>query len=273
MASPDYSGDINRIIAILKADTAIYTSPVISGKLREIYFGEDSHQKHDRAMPYATVTTSQRPFLTEDKFGIGEGSTDPQITVQYSIKVFTKEGRPQRAEATLYDFVNKIVTALKTNPRLRNPVGLTDPKCIRSFILDIIPLSDKRGHEIQGAEITIQCQVGTGFTIDIAGLSGITLVSKPVERETEITENIYDTGRIRKTVSPITETHVFAAEIEYVESVVSALRTQKRARTTIPFTVTRPSGNTIQNGRIVEISNGAGFDQLETAIIQIEIFH
>ena len=275
MTSPDYKGDIDRIIEILKhAANGLFPAVSIGdGKLRKILFGEDSHKINDDSFPYALVTTPTRPFATQDRFGIGDGSADPQISVQYVIKVFAKEGRPQKAEELLYGFINKIVTILKANPRLKEPVGLTDPKCIRSFILDVVPIPDKRGQEIQGAEIVIQCQIGTGFTIDIAGFSGVSLVSKPVERETEITENIYDTARVRKTVSPIAETHVFFAEIEYMESIVSALRTQKRNRTIISTTLTRPSGATVYSGKIVEISNGAGFDQLETATIQFEVIH
>jgi len=134
LESIDYESDINRIIEILKDDTSIFTTPVTAGKLREIYFGSDSYEKHDHAMPYALVTTTNTPFLTKDSFGIGDGSTDPQITVQYVIKVFTKEGKPQKPEELLYGFVNKIVTILKANPGLKKPVGSTDPKCIRSFV-------------------------------------------------------------------------------------------------------------------------------------------
>jgi len=134
LVSIDYESDINRIIEILKDDTSIFTTPVTAGKLREIYFGSDSYEKHDHVMPYALVTTTNTSFLTKDSFGIGDESTDPQITVQYVIKVFTKEGRPQKAEELLYGFVNKIVTILKANLRLKEPVGSTDPKWIRSFV-------------------------------------------------------------------------------------------------------------------------------------------
>jgi len=131
LTSPDYKSDIDRIIEILKhAANGLYPSVSAGdGKLRQIYFGSDSYEKHDHAMPYALVTTTNTSFLTKDSFGIGDGSTDPQITVQYVIKVFTKEGRPQKAEELLYGFVNKIVTILKANPRLKEPVGSTDPKC------------------------------------------------------------------------------------------------------------------------------------------------
>lgn len=282
MASPDYKGDIERIIAILKNNTAIFDTANPDGKLNEIYFGEDNHQVHDSNPPYALVTTPQRPFLTKDSFGIGEGSTDPQISVQYVIKVFTHHGGdPKEAEKQLYDFIKEIVTTLKANPRLKDPledpvgppVVPADPKCIRSFIVDVVPLSDKRGQEVQGAEILIQCQIGSQYTLDIAGFTGIPLISKPIEREVETTENIYDTARIRKNVSSITETHSFFAEMEYIEAHVAALRTQKRNRATISATLTRPSGATVYSGKLTEISNGASFDQLETVTIRFEVIH
>lgn len=273
MASPDYAGDINRIIEILKADDIIFDKDNPDGKLREIYFGEDSYEKHDQAMPYALVTTTNSPFLTNDQFGIGDGSSDPQITVQYSVKVFTQNGRPQKSEELLYGFVNKIVTRLKANPRLKEPAGLTDPKCIRSLILQIAPNTEQRGKEIQGAEIIIQCQIGSHFTIDIAGFTGIPLISKPTENETEITENIYNKSRIRKHVAPITETHSFFTEMEFVETIVATLRTTKRNRAIITTTLHRPGGSTAYNGKIVDISNGASFDQLETVVIRFEIIH
>ena len=268
MASIDFAGDINRIIAILSADTTLNDDA-----MRDIKFGESDYLAYDEPAPYILVTATNSPFRTRDSFGVGEGSADPQHTAQYLIKIIVSTNNSENAERDLFGFVKQVTDILKANPRLKEPVGLTDPKCIRSFIFDVPLDANQRGKEKLIAVIGIQCQVGSPFTIDIAGLSGISLISKPVERETENVENIYDTARIRKTVSPISETHFFAAEIEYIESVVSTLRTQKRARTTIPFTITRPSGNTVQNGRIVEISNGAGFDQLETAVIQIEIFH
>jgi hypothetical protein len=80
MTSPNYKSDIDRIIEILK-HTANGLYPSVSagdGKLREIYFGSDSYEKHDHAMPYTLVTTPVRSFSTLDRFGIGDGSTGPQ---------------------------------------------------------------------------------------------------------------------------------------------------------------------------------------------------
>jgi len=119
----------------------------------------------------------------------------------------------------------------------------------------------------------LQCQIGSGFTLDIAGFSGIPLISKPVENEVQTFENLYDKARVRKGTAPINETHSFFAEMEYVEAQVSALRTQKRNRAVISATLTRPSGTTVYSGKLVEISNAATFDQLETVIIRFEVIH
>ena len=122
MVSVDYEDVINRIIVILKNDSRLFPAVSIGdGKLREIYFGEDSAKIHDQSYPYVLVTTPDRPFQTKDIFGIGDGSSDPQHTVQYLIRVFAKEGRPQVAEKFLYGFIKKIVDILKANPRLKEP--------------------------------------------------------------------------------------------------------------------------------------------------------
>ena len=83
MVSIDYEGDINRIITIIKSNTTIWNPSSPTGKLRSVQFGEDSYKVHDNAMPYCLVTTPDKPFFTKDSFGIGDGSTDPQHSVQY----------------------------------------------------------------------------------------------------------------------------------------------------------------------------------------------
>lgn len=267
MASIDIAGDIDRIIEILSADTTL------NDAMREIKFGESNYLKYDEPAPCILVTAPNSPFKTRDSFGIGEGSADPQHTAQYLIKIVVDSNNAENAERELYGYIKQVTDILKANPRLKEPVALNDPKCIRSFIFDVPLEGSKRGQERLIATIGIQCQIGSEFTLDIAGFTGIPLISKPIEREIETTENIYDTGRIRKGVSSINEIHSFFAEIEYIDAQVSALRTQKRNRSVISATLTRPSGSTVYSGKLTEISNGASFDQLETVTIRFEVIH
>ena len=267
MTSIDFEGDINRILSILEANASL------SDVIRGFKFGEADNLKYDDPGPYILVTTPSNPFRTRESFGMGDGSIDLQHSVQYVIKIITDVSDSENSERELYSLVKLVTDTLLANPRLKNPVTNDDPKCFRSFIFDIPIDSSKRGQELQIASIGIQCQVGTEFTIDMLGFEGIALLSKPVEREVQTFENIYDTQRIRKLTSPITETHTFFAEIEYVENVVSALRTQKRARNQISITLNRNDTPTVMNGKIVEVLNGAIFDQLETATFRFEVIH
>ena len=267
MTSIDFAGDIDRIIAILRNDTTL------NDTIREIKFGESDYLKYDEPAPYILVTAPNSPFKTRDSFGIGEGSTDPQHTAQYLIKIIADSNNAENAERELYGYIKQVTDILKANSRLKDPDTDDDPKCIRSFIFDVPLDTSKRGQEILVATIGIQCQVGSEFTLDIAGFTGIPLISKPIEREIESVENIYDTSRVRKGVSPISETHSFFAEIEHIEAQVSALRAQKRNRSVISTTLNRPSGSTAYSGKLIEISNGASFDQLETVTIRFEVIH
>ena len=264
----DFAGDIDRIISILQNKTTL------NDAMREIKFGESNYLKYDEPGPYILVTIPNNPFKTRDSFGIGDGSTDPQHTAQYLIKIITdSEKDVATAERELYGFIKQVTDILRVNPRLKEPVLLNDPKCIRSFLFDLPIESSKRGQERLIATVGIQCQIGSAYTLDIAGFTGIPLISKPIEREIETTENIYNTARVRKSAPPINETHSFFAEMEYVEAQISALRTQKRNRIVISATLNRPSGSTVYSGKLTEISNGGGFDQLETVTIRFEVIH
>ena len=267
MASVDSTANINRIIQILSNDTPL------AAIIRTFQFGEDNHDIHDGNFPYLLVTTPNRPITSRDTFGIGDGNSDPQTTVQYLIKGFVLEKNSEKSETQKYDILKLVIDIIRSNPRLKDPVLLNDPKCIRSTILSVDDSPDSRGKENQGFVIVLQCQIGSEFPLDIAGFTAIPLISKPIERETEITENVYNTARIRKGVSPITEIHSFLAEMEYIEAQVSAFRTQKRNRAVISTTLNRPGSSTTYSGKLVEVSNGASYDQLETVTILFEVIH
>lgn len=109
------------------------------------------------------------------------------------------------------------------------------------------------------------------YTLTLPGLAGMKVLNKPLERETEITEDIFDDTRVRKDVAPISETHSFFAEIEYTTARRDAIRTLKDARSKISVTLARPSGTDIFNGKIVDMSYGATYSLNETIVIQIEV--
>jgi len=265
MTSPDYKGDIERIIVILKDDATIFDSGATAGKLREIYFGEDPYVKHDQPMPYALVTTTNTPLLTKDEFGIGEGSTDPQISVQYVIRVFSDDSRPQKAEELLYGFINKIVTTLKANPRLKEPVGSTDPKCIRSFIR-VEPNRDKLGQEIQGADIFLQCQIGTQSTATLTGGLILDLLSFSAPEGFDFDENLTD-DQLR-CVDTNSDRGTWLLEYENTPANDTAVRAL--LGTTGNFTLTRFGSARVIKVLYVTITPAPKFDEIERSILHLE---
>ena len=177
MTSIDNTANINRIIEILKNDTTLKQT------VREFKFGEDDSQIHDRSPPYLLVTTPNRPIITRDQFGIGEGSSDPSSLVQYAIKIFVLGSDSENAETQLYDIIKQVIDILKANPRLKKPSTNDDPKCIRSVILSVESDTNQRGKENQNATITIQCQIGTAFSVTLPG--GLVLELLSIQNSTE----------------------------------------------------------------------------------------
>lgn len=117
MASIDIAGDIDRIIAILTNNTAL------NDAMRKISFGESNYLKYDEPTPYILVTAPNRPFLTRDQFGVGDGTADPQHTAQYLIKIVSEAKDSENAEQNLYSYIKQVTDILKANPRLKEPVA------------------------------------------------------------------------------------------------------------------------------------------------------
>ena len=268
MAGVDFTGDIERIIEILSENT------VLKDTIRSFKFGESEGLAYDLPAPFILVTVPDRPFQTNDRFGIGEGAVDSQHTVQYLVKITVDTNNSENAERELYTIIKQVTDSLNSNPRLKKPTTSDDPKCIRSFVFDIPIDGTRRGQERLVATVGIQCQKGSGFSISLPGLGDIPLIRKPIENELENVENVVSTGKIRKDTSPVSETHLVLAEFEYDYATLESIRTTKRNRAVISVTIKRPTvTDETFNGKITQISNGAGFDELETIVIGIERFH
>ena len=270
MTSIDYEGDIDRITAILKhAANGLYPSVSAGdGLLRNVLFGEDSKKIHDGTFPYALVTTPDRPFFTKDSLGVGENSSDPQHSVQYLIRVFTREGRPQVAEKLLYGFIKKVTDILKANPRLKEPVGLTDPKCIRSFV--DIPRLEKRGEEIQSVEITLTCQIGEIIELVYDGTTISVLEEVNGPHGWNTTNSSDDTGLID--VAPVFLEEKKFFKIETNPTLQATLRGKIRSIGYKAATITtNGTARAITFSMLIRISDIVSYDQISQTIIELDI--
>ena len=114
--------------------------------------------------------------------------------------------------------------------------------------------------------------VGAEMSLTVPGLTDMPLLSKPIEREQEVVEDIYDDTRTRQRVAPIAETHSFFGEVEHTQARIDQLRTLKIARSKIACIVKRKDGVESENfnGFLVAVDHGAAYENIETIVVQIE---
>lgn len=268
MATIDYDSIINRIIAVIKSNSAIWDTGNPTGKLRSVQYGEDSYKIHDKPTAYALVTTPDRPFITGDRFGIGESSTDPQHTLHFLIRVFVKEGRPQKAEELLYGFIKEITDTLKANPRLKDPDTSTDPKCIRSYI--DIPRLEQRGEEIQSIEIQLTCQIGDAIELVYDGTTVFVLEEVNSPHGWTVNQIPDDDGIID--VAPVMLEEKKFFKIETNPTLQSTLRSKIRSPGLKSCTITRNgTARNIANSMITRMTDLVVYDNIPQSVIELQI--
>jgi len=114
-------------------------------------------------------------------------------------------------------------------------------------------------------------QVILQYTVDFPSLLAMPLLSKPVARETESFESIYNDQRQRKELGPTGDTRQEFFEVEYTDARMSQLRTSKTTRAAVAVTIHRPSGNEVLTGRIADLSHGGEIGGVETITISYEV--
>ena len=272
MVTIDNTKNINRIIAKIKADTNLYDSGKTKGKLRDVTFGdpENNDKMSVPQLPYLYVTTMSSLQTTRRDIGITSSENARQLNVQYELVIVAKsDARSSDAQKQIYDIIKNLITLTQADPKFTDPDTSLDPIFSRSVISDIPYEEATRGKLLISVSIILLATIGEAFSLDISGFTDIPLIGKPIEREIETTEDIFNTARERKGTSPISEIHSFFAVMQYDSAVLAALRTSKRARAVISATLHRPTSNESFNGKITEVLNGtANFDDIETVSIR-----
>lgn len=115
-------------------------------------------------------------------------------------------------------------------------------------------------------------QVVHDMRVSFPNLPTMKLLSKPVERESEPMESIYNDARLRVEVAPTGDSRTWYGEIEYTDARMTELRSQKNARTKINFTVHRASGDEALSGKITSVDHGGQLSEVETITIAVEVY-
>jgi hypothetical protein len=115
-------------------------------------------------------------------------------------------------------------------------------------------------------------QVVHDMTVTFPSLANMKLLTKPVERESDAMESIYNTARTRVEMGPTGNTRTWYGEVEYTDARMTQLRSDKDARAKISFTVHRASGDEVLGGKIVSLDHGGQLSEVETITIAVEVY-
>ena len=267
----NHAKNIQRIIDVLKSNKLTFEKN-IPGKTRQINFG-DPHDKLAEATPYSYVTVPESLLYTHWQYGTSANQN--QASVKYEIVIVSK------SQKELLQIIQNYQTVLSADHTFADVTNTppVDPIFEKSVISDVTRESRNglsgRGGLIEIGVITLTAQIGSNAVLsigDIVQLQDIPILDKPDETHIKNTQNIYNTARVRKGVATVNESHTFFAKVEYSRTIWEELHNLLQSHSTVSFSVTRGDDTQTRKGVITNMNNGAGYDEVETILFQIEIF-
>jgi hypothetical protein len=153
-----------KIVAILKANTSLYTTTGEAGELRAIEVGYpqasfNAGQLADALLPYSYITNSTGPFETI-KAGtvVSNAITILEHTFNYDIVVVVLEKDSRAAEVLLDELQKLILQTLEADHNLTGTgsASVDDSQPLRIDHLRVG--NDDQGRGIKGRVITLKCE-------------------------------------------------------------------------------------------------------------------
>jgi hypothetical protein len=198
----------------------------------------------------------------------------------FEVRVYIRYNRTQELEtADLYTVENQVISLLKF-------ANISDKLEITSSFEWSRGQINNNKFKIHGIQSTLTVSItekkstsgdgtlGGDTTISIGSigeLADISIIDRPDETHITNYEDVFNTARKRINVAPINETSVFFVKIEYSKDRYDKLYEIYENRSKIQFSVKRWADTQTRNGKVSNIQNGAGYDELETILFQIEI--
>lgn len=157
-----------KIVAILKANTSLYTTTAEEGELRAIEVGYpqaafNAGQLSDAMLPYAYVTNGSGPFETVKAGTVVSNAIKVLYhTFNYEIVVVVLEADARKAEVLLDELQKLILQTLEADYNLTGTgsASVDDSTPLRIDHLRVGTADQGRG--IKGRVITLRCKKVTG---------------------------------------------------------------------------------------------------------------
>jgi hypothetical protein len=154
----------DQIVAILQADTTLYTTTGEANKLRKITTGfPPGGEMDDEMLPFAYVTNSPGTFETI-KPGVAVSNAVKVLihTVFYDVVVVGDLRDARFTENLQDDLQQKILENIEEDHDLTGATSSVVDLCVPVKVAQLKPDEESMGKSLKGRIITLRCQVTTG---------------------------------------------------------------------------------------------------------------
>lgn len=276
MVTVDHNKNIQRIIDVIKDDTALFDNGETVGKLREVIFGNpnDDNKLAIKQKPAVYVTTKDSIQNTRYNSGYLSIDNQAQVTVEYELVLLAvSKEKTEKSQKQLYELIKNIQNLVNADPRFNIPASQsnpgTDPIFTRSVINGVKWDSNSRGKLITSVSFTLLATIGVAYSANFPGIGEVILLSKPNAPE----GIIFSENREQKFPNRVlTKNGDFGALFVEYESTVE-LDNLFRAKFGLEedVTITTASGNKVYHVQYIDINPTAQFDSIERTILHMEI--
>lgn len=274
MVVTDHKKNIQRIIVRIEAFVPLFDKGVTVGKLRKVIFGDLEAEaiKSEVMQPYAFVTTRNQTQATRYNFGVTDGASQTQLTVDYEISIVaSSKFRSTEAQKLLYDLIKEMRNMVAADTLFTDPASPgTDPIFSRSIISEIPWDPNTKGQLITAATLVLHATIGKAFELDITGITGrLALLSKPSQAE----GILFDEDREADGNREVTEKGDFGslfAEYECKEATNLILRGKFGKKENVDLYIGGVNTRTL-SVRFIDIQPTASFDEIERCVLHLEI--
>lgn len=268
----DNNKNIQRIIDRIEAFVPLFDSGVTKGKLRKVIFGDLDNEaiKAEIMLPYVFVTTRDSTQATRYSFGITDGGSQNQLTVEYEISIVaSSKFKSVEAQKLLYDLIKEMRNMIAADTTFLDPISSLDPIFQRSIVSEVPWDSETKGQLITAATLVLRATVGTAFELDITGIGRLALISLPNINEGIIFDEDREADGNREITSKGDFGPIFA-EYECNETTNAILRGKKGTKENVDLYRGGVLDRTI-SVRFIDIQNTASFDEIERCVLHLEI--
>lgn len=271
MVTVDHNKNIQRIIDVIKKDTAVFDEGETIGLLREVNFGDpDNNIKNSiKQKPAVYVTTRSSIQKSSYPYGTETSGNINSKTIQYEITLLAIAVKTETSQKQLYDLSKNLRITLEADPTYSDPENPGTDEIFSKSIINEVPWDNNtRGKLTTSISFIIIATIGDTSIINIPGIGDLTLISDTGDEGRNSTGTQNDEGNTKITKGANVGSRFF--EYEYSTPTYEAIESLITADNELALTLKYPGGDRTYNTKLVFQRDSVRFDGIRTVILQAD---